>query len=140
MTRKAPSKGWRCPRCGRTFKQRTNEHSCDVLDLESHFARGNPELVMAFQAIEAALLAVGDFEIVPVKTMIVFRKTSNFGGVTFKRGALDVGFFLGRRVFHPRITKVEEISPKKIAHHVRVTSVTDVDAELIDWLQQAYML
>jgi len=74
-----------------------------------------------------------------VKTMVLLRAESNFGSLVFGRTHLDVSFFLPRRLPHPRVGRVERVSASKVAHRVRLSARSDVDAELIEWLRQAYM-
>lgn len=131
--------GWRCPRCGRRFKQRTREHSCDVQDLESHLGRGGPEVRAAFRAVKRVLTRLGPHEVVPVKTMVLLRAESNFGSLAFGRRQLEVSFMLRERIAHARIHRVERLSSTRFAHHVRVTAAREVDAELAAWLGRAYL-
>jgi len=70
--------------------------------------------------------------------MVTFRVESNFGGVTFTRSRLDLGFFLREALQNPRVFRIERISPSKLAHHVRLSSPADVDGELERWLREAY--
>ena len=81
---------------------------------------------------------LGPFKTTPLKTMITFSVGRNFGGVTITKSRMDLGFFLMRRLRHGRITRIEELSPTKVAHHVDLRSPSDVDAELVAWLGEAY--
>jgi Domain of unknown function (DUF5655) len=137
--RSSEKDGWRCPDCGRWFKQRTREHSCDVQTLESHVGRGSEEIRAAFDAVKRALSGFGPYEIVPLKTMVVLRIGSNFGGLVFGKTYLDASFFLTRQLRHARVLRIEQMSASKVAYRVRVSARGDVDAELIAWLQQAYV-
>jgi hypothetical protein len=131
---------WRCPDCGREFVQRTREHSCDLTSVASHLEKTSPDVRAAFEAVRAALERIGPHEVVPLKTMLTFRRASNFAGVTFTKARMDLGMFLPERVHHPRIGRVEKISPGKLAHHVRLSAASDVDEELVSWLRQAYRI
>lgn len=132
------SSGWRCPRCGREFKQRTLEHSCDVRSVEHHLERGSDDVRATFEALQRVLSRLGPHEVVPVKTMVLLRLGSNFGSLTFGKAHVDVSFFLPERIEHPRVLRVEQVSPTKLAHRVRLAAPRDVDAELIGWLKRAY--
>jgi len=132
------SPGWRCPDCARRFIRRTREHSCDVTSVESHLSRTSPEVRRVFHAIVRLLGELGPHEVTPVKTMIVLSRTGNFGGITLTKSRLDLGFFLTHEVHHERIHKIERLGPRKVAHHVRLSSVADVDAQVNLWLTEAY--
>ena len=47
---------------------------------------------------------------------------------------------LARRVEHARFRRVETISPRNHVHHFRLTSVSEVDAELTAFLREAYAM
>jgi hypothetical protein len=76
--------------------------------------------------------------IVPLRTMVVFSAASSFAGVTFTKARLDLGFFLTYPLRHPRIRKVERLSPRKFAHHVHVFTGTEIDSEIEEWLRESY--
>lgn len=83
---------------------------------------------------------IGPFRTNALKTMITFSLERNFGGLTITKNRLDLGFFLDRSLHHVRITRIEALSPTKVAHHVHLTSPSDVDAELVAWLTEAYQI
>ena len=64
-----------------------------------------------YEAIIRAIRACGPVQIAPTKTGI------NLGD---------------------RITSVRQLSPRSFAHRVRVAAVSEVDAELRDWIREAY--
>lgn len=131
---------WQCPECGRQFPRRTREHSCQITTVESHLARTSPELRATFVALQQALASIGPFKTTPLKTMITFSLERNFGGLAITKSRIDLGFFLMRRLHHGRITRIEQMSPTKVAHHVDLSAPSDVDAELVAWLAEAYAL
>jgi uncharacterized protein DUF5655 len=130
--------GWRCPQCGRRFRQRTREHSCDVRPLAAHLDRGSAQVQEIAADVLDVLARLGPHGVVPVKTMILVRATSNFGGLIVRRDALDVRFILPRPLSHGRIRKTERMGPSKYAYEVRLLSAADVDAQLKGWLREAY--
>ena len=132
--------GWRCPRCGRRFLRRPGEHSCDVRALAAHLDRASDSVRDTFAALHDALSTIGPLNIVPVKTMILLRATANFGGVVVRRDALHVEFVLPRALSHQRIYRSERLGPDKHTHHIRLGSPSEVDGELVAWLQESYRL
>ena len=54
------------------------------------------------------------------------------------RSALEVVFFLGRQLKHPRVRKAAASSKTKTYHVVHVAHRDEVEAPLTDWLQEAY--
>ncbi len=138
VAKQPTSAGWQCPDCGRVFVRRTREHSCDVTSIEKHLAKTSPELRATFEMLQAAMKSIGSYKTTALKTMITFSRDRNFGGLVVTKHRLDLGFFLTRRLQHSRITRVEPISPHKIAYHVNLCAPSDVDAELVAWLEEAY--
>ena len=132
--------GWRCPTCGRRFVRRPHEHSCEVRSLEAHLECASPPVRETFEALLQMLAKIGPHGVVPVKTMILLRGVSNFGGVTIKSDALDLEFASSRALSHARIRKSQQLGPARFSHHVRLTGPADVDASLARWLKAAYEL
>ena len=111
-----------------------------VTSIESHLERTSIEVSEAFRAIVDVLDGLGPVpvRIVAIKTMIVFSTSATFGGVTFTRARLDLGFFLDVSLRHPRIRRAERISPRKFANHLHISTAREVDAEVEEWLSDAY--
>ncbi len=84
------------------------------------------------------LSSIGAMHINPLKTMITLSTTKNFAGLTIRRTAIDLGFFLPRQERSGRIVRTEKISATKIAHHVLLASPGDVDEQLEQWLRESY--
>jgi hypothetical protein len=130
--------GWRCPQCGRRFRQRTREHSCDVRSLAAHTDRGSPQVQEMVGVVLDTIAGLGPHAVVPLKTMIVVRAGSNFASLVVRRDSLEVGFILPRTLKNRRIHKTERLGPTKYAHTTRLASSADIDTQLAGWLRQAY--
>ena len=115
-----------------------HEHSCEVRSLEAHLERASPAVRETFEALRDVLGQIGPHGEVPVKTMILLRAVSNFGGVTIKRDALDLEFASRRALSHARIRKSQQYGTTRFSHHVRLTGPADVDASVARWLKAAY--
>ncbi len=48
-------------------------------------------------------------------------------------------FGLGHRIQSPRIVESVEPYPNRWTHHVIIQSHSDIDEEIMDWLNQAYL-
>jgi hypothetical protein len=75
--------------------------------------------------------------VVPVKTMILLRAGSNFAGLVVRKNTLDVEFMLRRLLTNRRIHKTDRLG-QKYTHRIRLTSIDDVNAQLVGWLREAY--
>ena len=111
-----------------------------LTSVESHLERTSIGVSEAFRAVVDFLETLGPVpvRVVPLKTMIVFSTAATFGGVTFTRARLDLGFFLDVPLRHSRIRRSERISPRKIANHLHISTAREVDAEVEHWLTEAY--
>jgi hypothetical protein len=132
--------GWRCPTCGRRFRQRTREHSCVVRTLAAHLDGASADVKNTVAALQDALTTIGPHAVVPVKTMILLRATANFGGLVIRRDRIHLEFMLMRPVDHARIYKREQFGSSRYSHHTRLASPSDIDAELVGWLRESYSL
>jgi len=129
---------WHCPRCKRTFANRNQTHTCGLHDLESHF-RGKPTEIRAlFDAVLAAVNALGPVVVLPEKTRIAFHVRMSFAQVTPRRAWLDGHVVLARRLENPRFRSIQTISPRNHVHNFRLASLAEVDDEFCAWLAEAY--
>ena len=129
---------WVCPRCQRTFSSEGQFHSHDVVDVDRHFAGRAAELRTAFDTLVAALPA--DVRIDALKTAIVLAARATFCYVVVQHDRLLIGVFLDRALGSSRVTKVDRVSPSKVASVVEVREPAEIDGELRGWLSEAYHL
>ena len=132
---------WQCPRCGRTFANRDQTHTCRPLsNLDDHF-RGKSEVVRAtFDAVVAAVSRFGEVTILPEKTRIALHARMSFAALMPRRDWLNGHLVLARRIDNPRFSRIETFSERNVLHAFRLSSPVEVDDEFIDWLEQAYQV
>jgi Domain of unknown function (DUF5655) len=131
---------WRCPECAREFARKSQAHSCKTVSLESHLTSSSPEVTRVYLALERLIREFGPFTAVPTQTQITLLARTTFALVTVRKQWLNLGFLLTRQIEHPRITRIEKISPRTCAHTVRLRSVRNVDSQLREWLREAYQV
>lgn len=130
---------WDCPRCGRSFANRNQVHTCARLaDLDRHFAGADPNVRAAFDQVLAAVSAFGPVQVLPEKTRVALHVRMSFAAFTPRRHWLNGHLVLARHASSPRFLKAEELSPRNVVHTFRLTSPADVDAEFVGWLAEAY--
>ena len=76
----------------------------------------------------------------PKKTSIHLVNKTAFAGVATRSKAIVLTIKSDRELSSPRIHKSEQTSARRFHHEVKLTSVADVDAELLGWLKDAYAL
>ena len=132
---------WACPRCGRTFANVNQTHTCAPLgDLDSEFAGSAPEVRATFDRLRAVIEAIGPVTILPEKTRIAFHVRMSFVAVMPRRNWLDGHLVLARRVDSPRFRRIETFSPRNVLHAFRITSPFEIDDEFTGWLADAYLV
>lgn len=137
MTGSAPL--WRCPRCGRTFANLHQTHTCAPLrDLDAHFAGAQPQVRVVFDRILEFVTRLGPVTVLPEKTRIALHVRMSFAAFTPRRRWLSGHLVLARRVESPRFVKIETYSPRNVVHAFRFTSPEEIDDEVKTWLAEAY--
>jgi hypothetical protein len=130
---------WTCPRCGRTFANRNQTHTCAVLgDLDRHFLNTEPAVRAAFDRALDVVSALGPVEVLAEKTRIALHVRMSFAAFMPRRRWLDGHLVLARSVSDPRFRKVEVFSPRNVLHAFRLAGPSDVDAEFAEYLTEAY--
>jgi Domain of unknown function (DUF5655) len=128
---------WRCPDCDRTFANRNQTHTCAQLaTVDSHLERSEPHVRELFDAFADILRTCGPFEILPEKTRIAFHVRMSFAQLTPRRRHLTGHLVLRHRAEHPRITRVEVMSPRCIVHHFRLDDA--IDEPFRELIREAY--
>jgi hypothetical protein len=93
-----------------------------------------------YERLLEALHTIGPFKEEPKKTSIHLVHTVGFAGVHPRKSYV----ILNVRTDHPieslRIMKTEQVSKSRFHNEIKLTSPGDVDAELLGWLKDAYML
>jgi hypothetical protein len=129
---------WTCPRCGRSFANRNQQHACGPLDLDRHLAGRDPEVVAIFERLVELVERNGPVTVLPEKTRIAFQVRMSFAAFSLRRRWVDGHVVLARRLEHPRFGKVETFSPRNHLHQFRLERLEEVDEEVAAWLAEAY--
>lgn len=129
---------WTCPRCGHSYVNVNQYHSChryelaDVLGDKPEWVRG------CFEKLRKMVLANGPAEMQVYRDRIAFMVRVRFAGASPKKRWLDVGFWLTRRIEHPRFARIETITPDVHVHRIRITDADQLDDEVAAWLAESY--
>jgi hypothetical protein len=110
------------------------------LTISSHFVRRAPEVRDIYDALVAASRAWGDVEEDPKKTSIHLNRRTAFAGVATRKDAVVLTLKSKTDIKSQRVAKREQVSAGRWHVEVRLTSVSDVDAELKRWLKAAYQM
>ncbi len=132
---------WECPKCGRTFANRNQTHTCAPLgDIDRHFIDSDPHVRAAFDRVLEVVAALGSVEILPEKTRIALHARMSFAAFVPRRTWLDGHLVLARQVADARFRKVEVYSPRNVLHAFRLFGPPDVDEQFAAYLNEAYQV
>ena len=138
LTGRAKAPLWRCAKCGREFANRNQSHTCGLHTLDDHFVNKPAAIRELFDAVVAAIQAIGPVKVLAEKTRIAFQVRMSFAQLTPRRAWIDGHVVLARRLDHPRFRSIQTFSPRNHVHVFRLDRLADVDAELRSWLAEAY--
>jgi predicted transport protein len=106
--------------------------------VQSHLDNASPQVGALYERFVELVNNCGDVIIEATKTSIAFKSPGLFAVVHIQKKGLKVGFWLPRRIDHPRIFRVEAITPQEYVHDVKLISLDDLDDQLQNWLCEAY--
>lgn len=103
------------------------------------YAGEKQALLPVWAAIEKAVRGFGaDVEVSPKKTYVSLRRSKQFALVQpTTKTRVDVGLCLKGERAGPRLEAAGSFNAM-VSHRVRLEKASDVDAELVGWLRQAY--
>jgi hypothetical protein len=129
--------GRECYHC-KQWVEPGDQHDCWTTT-EEILTQDLPEdLRDAWERLRETAVSFGDQRIYASHNSIMFSRKSCYFFVRPKATALEVCFFLGRRLKAVQVRRIMPASRVKIAHIVRVKHRDEVEAPLTDWLQEAY--
>jgi hypothetical protein len=108
--------------------------------VESHFTDKSPVVRAVYDRLIAETAKFGNVVQEPKKTSIHLVNKTAFAGVSTRKTALMLNIKSDAPIIHPRFPKNEKLSAKRYHQEVKLTDPSEVDAELLGWLRQAYEL
>jgi hypothetical protein len=111
-----------------------------VVSLEAHLAGAGQEVRATYRAIIAALRKLGPLDVVPTKSGInlLAGGGTSLGGMGLRRDGVELGLLLTRKLEHPRVRAVLQLSARSFHHRFRIATASEVDQELAGWLAESY--
>ena len=129
---------WRCPDCGREFKNRNQAHSCVSYSLDYHFENKPPVIKDIFNALVSGIRRYGPVRIDVVKTAINLAASSHFAMAYPMKSGIKLEFRYDGALEDPRIVRSQVISEGNYIHWVKVCTAEEIDRQLLSWLKRAY--
>jgi len=104
------------------------------------FAGKDAVVLSIYHRLLEALHSFGPFQEEPKKTSIHLVQTLGFAGIHPRKSFLYLNLRMNRPLQGERVAKSEQVSKNRYHNEVKITSPDEIDAELIDWLKEAYAL
>lgn len=106
------------------------------------FLRGDPRRIALFEAVEGAVLALGESGLAVAGTQISWGNPKKFAFLSLPRragaGGLVLTLGLGRRAEDPCVFQAVEPYPGRWTHHIALAGPEDVDGAVRALLAEAY--
>lgn len=104
------------------------------------FFSGHPDLLELWEALLPQVMErcpTAHYKV--QKTQITFFDRYGFAFVSRRGRRLVVSFGLPAPLDSPRVAQKAEPYPGRWTHHIYVNSASDVDGELLDWMETAWV-
>ena len=131
---------WTCPTCNRSFIHENQYHSCNLVELESHFQNKSPDIIALFDTLIDQVNEFGTFKIEPVKDAIILRRSAAFITIRIQKACLDFSFKMDEHIEEFPVYKSLQLSAHRWSHAVKIETLDELDSQLIGWLRRAFEL
>ncbi len=131
---------WTCPKCQRIFEREGQQHSCQSVPLESHFA-GKELAQEIFNYLLSEIEAnIGKCKVISLPCCVHLFGRYDFLAALPKKDRLEIRFGLTRALKGKRVKIAVPTTQTLYKNCLDLHSKDDVDAELLAWLSEAYNL
>jgi hypothetical protein len=113
-------------------------HDCWTTTEKALTASLSEDLMDAWERLRETASEFGEQRIYASHHSIMFARKACYFFVRPKKKALEVWFFLGRKIKSPMVRKHLQSSKLKTAHLVQIVHRDEVEPPLTDWLREAY--
>ena len=128
---------WTCPACGRRFARPNMGHACERHSVQQRLEQATPQARDLYAGLLALAAECGEFFEEATRTAISLKTPRLFMAVTLKKRAINCTIWLPEPVRHRRIRHNYPVSGQ-YAVHFQVRELDELDAQLKNWLCQAY--
>lgn len=105
-----------------------------------HLEGKEPVVTAIYEKLIKELQRFGTLKIDPKKTSIHLGNRFGFAGVYTRSDYINLEVHLKYKLTSKRVSKVEQGSPNRFHHRIKINSPKEVDKELLGWMKEAYDL
>jgi hypothetical protein len=130
---------WTCPRCGRRFTRREQNHSCGDHSVEGFLEGASEKALELFERFGEEVGSVGTFEYVPAKRRLGLQTRRIFAAID----GLGKDHIRGQLVMNAqfpsdKFTRISWVCDTDVTHHFRIASEDFFDEEFRELLGKAF--
>jgi hypothetical protein len=131
---------WKCPKCGRSFKNTNQRHHCERTTAAAQL-KNQPEVIVEIHdRLLDVVKKIGIFSVSPIKDYIMLKHKSTFLTIKPRKKYLDISFFLPEKTEEFPIFASLQQSKKRVLHAARLEKPADITKAVIQWIKQSYDL
>jgi hypothetical protein len=108
--------------------------------ITKHFEGKSANVRKTYDKLLKGVRRFGEVQEEPKKTSIHLVNSTAFAGVATRKDSITLTIKANEPLKSPRIHRSEQASAHRYHHELKLNSPSDVDAELMQWLQNAYRL
>jgi F0F1-type ATP synthase delta subunit len=105
-----------------------------------HLKDKEPVVTAIYEKLIQEIQKFGNLKIEPKKTSIHLGNRFGFAGVYTRKNYINIELHLKNKLTSKRVSKVEQASPNRFHHTIKVSTPKEVNKELLGWLKEAYEL
>jgi Domain of unknown function (DUF5655) len=111
----------------------------------SSFFAGHPEALAAYRRVRGLIEEIGPASVRTTRSQVAFRRRRGFAylwlpgrWLAHPTAEVVLSIALSREDASPRFKEVAHPAPRTWMHHLEIHDLTEIDAEVADWLREAY--
>ena len=130
---------WTCPACEREFARKNQAHTCAPgTTVDGTFASYPEGHRQIYDAIIGHLRALGEVHEDAVTVGVFLKRDDKFAEVRPMARSVSLNLVLPRTIHDPRVSKAVRIAEGRVVHLIKLTTRSDVDDQLCDWLEESF--
>lgn len=134
---KKQTPGWKCPKCGRAFAQKSAYHACGQFTVEGYLTGKKPEALALFNVLTKTARSLGPVNLSAGKTQISFRVNTTFMMIALSGRQLVGYLFLPREAPAPFFKKITTASARRFVHHLRIADAQTITGKFANLMSEA---
>ncbi len=129
---------WTCPICGRLFARIHQFHNCTLYSIPGHhLAKANAATHALYAELIKIISNFGPFSIEPLKSIIAFKKRTQFCSIQVQEKGLKIQFRNYTPFHSSRFTRTSQ-EANMFYYEFRLKDVAELDEDVITWLRTTY--